>query len=101
MRFAAEPWRAGPRSRPPAERFTGRAMGVLGSLLSLTIWVAEVSQFLAVVGVAITTMAVIVWGCIGSERWKLRDVIQLVTLVTVAVVFLAAIGLVVLFSRAS
>ena len=76
-------------------------MGVLGGLLFLSVWVAEVSQFLAVIGVAITTMAVIVWGCIGSERWRIRDVIRLVTLVAVAMVFLAGIGLVVLFSRAS
>lgn len=48
---------------------------LLGGLLYLTVWIAEISQFVAVVGIAILATAVIVWaawGVIGGdfEAWK-------------------------------
>jgi hypothetical protein len=65
---------------------------LLGGLFYLAIWVAEVSQFIAVVGVAILALAVIVWGCVGSTQWKLRDAIRLITGLAFVAILLAAIG---------
>jgi hypothetical protein len=36
----------------------------------LTVWIAEVSQFIAAVGVAILTLAVIVWACAKASSWS-------------------------------
>ena len=74
-------------------------MGLFGTLLYLAVWIAEVSQFTAVVGMAILGTAVIMWACIGSERFRLRDAIRLATGVAIVLVLLAAIGLLVLSSR--
>jgi hypothetical protein len=38
---------------------------LLGGLFYLTVWIAEIGQFVAVVGIAILATAVIVWGCVG------------------------------------
>jgi hypothetical protein len=72
---------------------------LLGGLLHLTVWIAEISQFVAVVGVAILATAVIAWGCVGSDRWKLRDAIRLTAVVALVMVLLGAIAIVVLSAR--
>jgi hypothetical protein len=38
---------------------------LLGGLFYLTVWIAEIGQFVAVVGIAILATAAIVWGCVG------------------------------------
>jgi hypothetical protein len=72
---------------------------LLGDLLHLTVWIAEISQLVAVVGMAILATAVITWGCVGSERWKLRDAIRLTAVVTFVLVLLGAIAIAVLSAR--
>ena len=72
---------------------------LLGGLLYLTVWIAEISQLVAVVGMAILATAVITWGCVGSDRWKLRDAIRLTAAVTLGIVLLGAIAIVVLSAR--
>ncbi len=72
---------------------------LLGGLFYLTVWIAEIGQFVAVVGIAILATAVITWGCVGSDRWKLRDAIRLTAAVTLVLVLLGAIAIVVLSSR--
>ena len=74
---------------------------LLAGLFYLTVWIAEVSQFIAIVGVAILTMAVIVWACVGSAQWKLRDAIRLLTGLAIIAVLLVAIAIFVLAARAS
>jgi hypothetical protein len=53
----------------------------------------------AVVGIAIPATAVIAWGCVGSDRWKLRDAIRLTAAVTLVMVLLGAVAIVVLSAR--
>jgi hypothetical protein len=72
---------------------------LLGGLLHLTVWVAEISQFVAVVGMAILATSVIAWGCAGSDRWSLRDAIRVTAAVTLVMVVLGAIAIVVLSVR--
>ena len=72
---------------------------LLGGLLHLTVWIAEVSQFVAVVGIAILATAVITWGGVGRDRWALRDAIRLTAAVTLVMVLLGAIAIVVLSAR--
>jgi hypothetical protein len=72
---------------------------LLGGLLHLTVWIAEISQFVAVVGMAMLATAVITWGCVGSDRWTLRDAIRLTAAVTLVMVLLGAIAIVVLSAR--
>ena len=43
---------------------------LLGGLFYLTVWIAEISQFIAAVGVAILTLAVIVWACAKASNWS-------------------------------
>ena len=43
---------------------------LLGGLFYLTVWIAEISQFIAAVGVAILTLAVIVWACAKASSWS-------------------------------
>jgi len=49
---------------------------LLSGLFYLTVWIAEIGQFVAVVGIAILATAAIVWGCVGSDRWRLQDAIK-------------------------
>ena len=72
---------------------------LIGGLFYLTIWIAEISQFVAVVGISILATAVIAWGCSGGDRWKLQDAIRLTAAVALVLVLLGAIAIVVLSSR--
>jgi hypothetical protein len=72
---------------------------LIGSLFYLTIWIAEISQFVAVVGISILATAVIAWSCSGSDRWKLQNAIRLTAAVALVLVLLGAIAIVVLSAR--
>jgi hypothetical protein len=72
---------------------------LLGGLLYLTVWIAEISQFVAVAGIAILATAVIVWGCVGRDRWRLRDAIRVTAAIALVLVLLGAIAIFVLSAR--
>jgi hypothetical protein len=46
-------------------------------------------------------MAVIVWACVGSPQWKLRDAVRLLTGLAIIAVLLGAIAIFVLAALAS
>jgi hypothetical protein len=72
---------------------------LLGGLFYLTVWIAEIGQFVAVVGIAILATAVIVWGCVGSDRWRLQDAIRVTAAIALVLILLGAIAIYVLSAR--
>jgi hypothetical protein len=48
---------------------------------------------------AILATAVIVWGCGGSDRWRVRDTIRVTAAMALVLVLLGAIAIVVLSAR--
>ena len=72
---------------------------LLSGLFYLIVWIAEIGQFVAVVGIAILATAAIVWGCVGSDRWRLQDAIRVTTGIALVLILLGAVAIYVLSAR--